>query len=214
MGTPDEARSKLATIFKRRPGASGLIAQVTPPPGRGQSIGGPTLGGPSSGVALTPKGAHALQRDPAAKLALLHDLCAGTESIEDYCKGVCYETVAFCWALHGKIAPDALMSTVGAAWIDQFAFTAGTLWTGGAMPFGAAVGFERHQRDGSTLFFHAAVALGGTLVRGVNSSGLTPGWAQEADLSASDVLAPATEPDRQGFYWQPLQQAWMTIWYV
>jgi hypothetical protein len=140
---------------------------------------------------LTPNGAQAAQLgDPEAN-DLLQRLLAG-EDITQYTNAVCYDTVAFCSYLGRRfgISPDDLLSRNGGDWLGAFNFDGGTQWTGGNIDAGSAVGFKR--ADG---YFHAAVGLGGTQVRGVNGFLLSPGWSEVVDLTT--VLK---DPDDDGAY--------------
>jgi len=138
-------------------------------------------------VQLTPEGARAAQLgDPEAN-GLLQRLLGG-EEITTYTTGVCYDTVAFCSFLGRRfgITADDLVGRSGLDWLASFSFDSGAQWTSGSIDTGAAVGFRR--ADG---FFHAAVGVGGSQVRGVNGLHLSPGWSVPVDLTT--VLSDADE---------------------
>lgn len=154
-----------------------------------------------SGQALTDYGAHALQQGDQERLALFYALVDGTD-ITQYTTGVCYDTVGFCMYLHGRVSLDAVCSTVGQDWINVIGFDSGTIWQGESIDAGYAVGFKR-VGDYSPGYFHAALAIGGTYVRGVNGHVLSPGWSEAVDIAA--VLGQA---DENGQYWydgQPIE---------
>jgi len=146
-----------------------------------------------SGQALTDYGAHALQQGEQERLALFYQLVDGAE-ISDYTSGVCYDTVGFCMFLHGRVSLDAICSTVGESWVSVIGFDSGTVWQGESLDAGYAVGFKR-VGEYSPGYFHAALAIGGTSVRGVNGYALSPGWSVPVDLTA--VLG---QPDENGQY--------------
>jgi hypothetical protein len=135
---------------------------------------------------LTPQGAHAVQLGLPERRALADQLMSGRKNITEFTSGVCYDTVAFVrYLLNAGITPNEVTATDGGAWKIKFAFERGHEWDG-ATPIakGTAVGFKRPV--GFTAepdkFFHAAVATGGTRVRGVNGGLLSPGWPVEVDL--------------------------------
>lgn len=131
---------------------------------------------------LTELGAKVAQQGPEERRRVLDQLCNDAE-ISDYMKGVCYDTVAFCLFLGGKdISVEQLLNTNGQAWLGIFNFDAGTAWRGEEISRGSGVGFKR-VGDYSPGYFHAAVAVGGTDVRGVNANYLTPGWSAVFDLA-------------------------------
>jgi hypothetical protein len=73
-----------------------------------------------------------------------------------------------------------LLHLYGHEWATRFNFTMGPPWDGNRpIARGTAVGFRR-ERDGRV--FHAAVAVGGTIVRSVNAGGLGQGWTDAVDL--------------------------------
>ena len=135
---------------------------------------------------LTPTGAHAAQLGVQERRALADQLLAGQKNIIEFTTGVCYDTVAFIrYLLNAGITPSDLKATDGGTWKLKFAFERGREWDGAmAIPKGTAVGFKRpvgYTAD-PDKFFHAAVATGGTKVRGVNGGLLSPGWSEEVDL--------------------------------
>ncbi|MDN7427488.1 hypothetical protein [Burkholderia sp. AU45388] len=77
-----------------------------------------------------------------------------------------------------------LLDTIGQLWKTRFNFETGNQWDGRAsIPAGTAVGFAR----GADVF-HAAIAVGGTRIRGINGGLLGAGWLRPVDLTR--VLQP------------------------
>jgi len=140
---------------------------------------------------LTEKGAHAAQLGGPEAAELLGRLMSG-ESITDYTTSVCYDTVAFCSYLGQRfgIQPGDLLAKSGQDWLPIFDFDSGTKWVGQDIPAGSAVGFRRPDK-----YFHAAVGIGGTQVRGVNGFLLSPGWSEVVDLTT--VIK---DPDEDGAF--------------
>jgi hypothetical protein len=129
-------------------------------------------------------GEAALGAPPEDRQRMLESLMSGEEDVADYATGVCYDIVAFILALSGRIDRTTLLTTGGQDWLAHpaFDFDNGTVWGGEPFPEGSAVGFKRiGGREAG--YFHAAVAVGGTCVRGVNAAGITFGWRDEADLT-------------------------------
>lgn len=152
---------------------------------------------------LKPAAAHAAQQGEAERAELLKRLLAGEVDINQYTTGVCYDTVAFVMYLRGLVTPDQLMGLNGQGWLNAFAFESHHLWRGEGIPPASAVGFKRvgHYKP---EFFHGAVSIGGTRIRGVNSL-LSPGWSAPMDFAAQ------LEPHDDGVYMfdgQPTQ-----VWY-
>lgn len=181
-----------------------------PPPASGRSGPGPSTG--SSGdytfrtVSITgsqPKitifGQAALEAPPEDRRRMLGYLMNGQERAEDYASGVCYDVVAFILALDGRVDLSTLLTTGGQAWLKYFDFDSGTLWRGEPIPVGSAVGFKRIGGDDAG-YFHAAVGVGGTVVRGVNANGITFGWEDDADLA---VRVGPDNPKIQVWYLPP-----------
>lgn len=131
---------------------------------------------------ITVFGAAALEAARDDRLRMLGYLMNGSERVEDYATGVCYDIVAFILALDGRIDRKTLEGTGGQDWLKYFDFDSGTKWSGEAIPTGSAVGFKRIG-DYEPGYFHATVAVGGTFVRGVNANGITYGWLDKADLT-------------------------------
>jgi hypothetical protein len=142
---------------------------------------------------LTDWGAHAAQQGENERYALLNELIGGSAEVMTYTTGVCYDTVAFCMFLGGRVDVDSLLSVTGDGWTSLLGFDGGTVWQGEGIPAGSAVGFKRVGES----YFHAAVGVGGTTVRGVNGFLLSPGWSVPADIA--EVLAP-TETAGQYMY--------------
>ncbi|TDV48781.1 hypothetical protein [Actinophytocola oryzae] len=131
---------------------------------------------------ITVFGEAALEAAPEDQKRMLDYLLTGAEQVEDYAMGVCYDVVAFILALDGRLEVSTLRARNGQNWLSYFDFDSGTRWRGEPIPRASAVGFKR-IREGHTEYFHAAVAVGGTMVRGVNATGITFGWPDEADLN-------------------------------
>jgi len=129
---------------------------------------------------LTAKGAHAAQLGHPERHQLGERLMAGADARE-YTDGICYDVVAFVRFLLGaRISPADLASTSAQAWKLKFAFERGRQWDGRSpIPHGTAVGFAR---ENDKQVFHAAIAVGGTEVRGVNGLKLGNGWIDKHDL--------------------------------
>lgn len=128
---------------------------------------------------LTAKGAHACQLGVLLKRSLADKLIAGQANITEYTTGICYDTVAFVRYLMGaKITPDELVGTSGQHWRFKFKFAElGKQWDGRtAIPKGVAIGFYRVKPESQRGVFHAALAIGGTGIRGVNGGLLGAGW--------------------------------------
>jgi hypothetical protein len=104
---------------------------------------------------------------------LANELMDGNKNIMPMMDGVCYDAVAVIWYLLGKIKLDKLKETSGEGWIAQFNFTGGKQWDGKDIAKGTAVGFYRVNEK---KFFHAAIAVGETNIRGVNGLKLGAGW--------------------------------------
>lgn len=128
---------------------------------------------------LTDWGAHAAQQGENERAALLGQLLDGSADVGTYTTGVCYDTVAFCMFLYGRVGIDDLLSVTGDGWAGVLGFDSGTVWQGEEIPAGSAVGFKRVGES----YFHAAVGIGGTSVRGVNGFLLSPGWSVPADIA-------------------------------
>jgi hypothetical protein len=128
---------------------------------------------------LTAKGAHACQLGVLLKSSLADKLIGGQTNIAEYTTGICYDTVAFIRYLKGaRITPDELVATSGQDWRLKFKFAeVGKPWDGRtAIPKGVAIGFYRVKPETQRGVFHAAVAIGGTSIRGVNGGLLGAGW--------------------------------------
>ena len=130
---------------------------------------------------LSEKGAHAAQLGHREKHALGERLMLGTADIREYVNGICYDAVAFArYLLGGRITIDDLLAINAQDWRRKFNFELGRQWDGKSpIPRGTAIGFWR-QNDRQV--FHAALAVGGTELRGVNGSRLGSGWIDKHDL--------------------------------
>lgn len=154
-------------------------------------------------LAPTPLGANVAMRDPEARERLLNELLSGTKEIAQYTGGSCYDAVAYIRYLQGRITFDDL-STTGIGLVGVMGLDSGRHWKGEEIPRGSAVGFRRVQD--APGFFHAAVSVGGTSVRGVNQFALSPGWGEVVDITAH---LPATNTaGTYSFDGQPIQ-----VWY-
>jgi len=88
-------------------------------------------------------GAQVGMRDITARRLVAERLMRGQDSIETYMQGVCYDVVAYVrYLLGANITPTTLRALEAEQWVPQFDFTAGTIWEGGSIPTGTAVGFE------------------------------------------------------------------------
>lgn len=135
-------------------------------------------------------------RDLNGRSIVAERLMLGQDRIEMYMQGVCFDVVAYVrYLLGANITPTLLVDAEGEQWVPHFNFTAGTIWQGGPIPKGTAVGFER-QLD--MKIFHAALGVGGAKIRGVNNFMLSPGWLHEFNLSR----------------YQPGPQGWFTFDHV
>ena len=139
--------------------------------------------------AVTPLGAKAAMMGAPEKAQLADRLMNEDESVTKYATGVCYDTVAFVkYLLGSNISSDQILDVTGGAWLPIFDFENGTLWQGGNIPPGTAVGFRRPPGSGTVEpsgFFHAALSVGGTTVRAVNGMRLGAGW----NIAPSDLAA-------------------------
>lgn len=131
------------------------------------------------------------------------------ENINRYCNGMCYDTVALMRFLRGAgITLPQLVATNAQGWRPIFNFTNGILWSGGGIQPGVAVGFENVTLtcglpepktikkmpelqnappiDANNIF-HAALSLGGTIVRGVNGYTLGDFWTAAGDCDLSKL---------------------------
>lgn len=131
---------------------------------------------------ITVNGQAALEAPPEVRLRVLADLMSGDERAEDYASGVCYDVVAFILALDGRLSRSTVETTGGQAWLEYFDFDSCPTWTGQDIPEKSVVAFKR-VGSYEPGYFHAAVAVGGTHVRGVNANGITYGWPDKADLT-------------------------------
>ncbi|HEX3792140.1 MAG TPA: hypothetical protein VHW44_30030 [Pseudonocardiaceae bacterium] len=133
-------------------------------------------------MGVTPLGAHALQQGMNEKYQLFTDLVSGAADIAHYTPGLCYDAVAFCLALQGRISYDIMTGRGGQNLLPVFSFDNGALWGGENIAQGCAVGFKRIGNY-DPGYYHAALAVGGgTVIRGVNSVTMTPGWPYHFDL--------------------------------
>jgi hypothetical protein len=140
-------------------------------------------------MGLTPLGANVAQSGGGQRAVIAVNLMAGANIITYVPAGICYDTVAFVrYLLGAAITPRQLVNTAAQAWLPLFDFTNGNLWMGGAIPAGTAVGFERLGGPNPGVF-HAALAIGGTTVRGVNGLLLGTGWQVAGDRNIA-TLAP------------------------
>ena len=147
------------------------------------------------------KGSHAAMLGAAERTNVAQRLMNGQEDINTYMNGVCYDAVAYVrFLLNAAITPNALIETRGQQWLPAFDFAVGTLWMGHAIPAGTALGF---QRVGGT-FFHAALAVGGTQIRGINGLLLGAGWLQDCNL------VPQLQPDANG--WSAYDGTQIRVW--
>jgi hypothetical protein len=124
---------------------------------------------------LTNKGKAYLRAERRDKRALAAALMKGEREIIDFVeRGICYDVVAFVWFLLGRVSANRLTATTGNEWMRVFAFGGAKEWDGSStIGKGTAVGF---RRVGEADVFHAAVAVGGTRIRGVNQFVLSPAW--------------------------------------
>jgi hypothetical protein len=191
-GTDDGSGLRISDpsdLFEREAAASATRAMSaaaspgrrTAPPAARMPVG-PTAVHPLLVVQrkLLDRGKKALESSKEKRQELLAQLYTGEEVVENYTPGVCYDAVAFCWALDGKFTLDRMLSDGGQALLADFNFDVGTRWTGESIPRGNAVGFKRTENDPG--YFHAVIAVkNGTIVRGVNSD-LTKDWSKPLDL--------------------------------
>jgi hypothetical protein len=138
-------------------------------------------------VQLTQLGGHVAQSGIAERQKHAQALMFGMANIDEYVSGgVCYDAAAYVRYLlraDAMIAPGTLLDTIGQLWKTRFNFETGNQWDGRAsIPAGTAVGFAR-----GTNVFRAAIAVGGTRIRGING-GLGAGWLHPVDLAR--VLQP------------------------
>lgn len=154
-------------------------------------------------MSLKPKGAFVAQLGPVKRI--IHGLnLLNNTNINLYTNGICYEAVAYTrYLLGANIPPNNLVNTNGQNWLAFFNFNAGQQWFGGNIPQGMAVGFQTFP-NGS--FFHAAISLGGTTVRGVNGHLLGTGWTNAGDRDL------ATIPYLNGRFTNPNGGGYMNIW--
>ena len=121
---------------------------------------------------LTTLGAQVAQRGIPERAAIANQLMQGTDIANYTRSAICYDTVAYVrYLLGAAINVDQLLDTSGQNWRAIFDFPSGVQWGGGPIPNGTAVGFERVGDQ----VFHAALAIGGTTVRGVNGGTLGTG---------------------------------------
>ncbi|RQR52816.1 urea amidohydrolase [Burkholderia sp. Bp9140] len=131
---------------------------------------------------LTQLGAHVAQSGIGERQKHAQALMYGMADILEYVSGgVCYDAAAFVRYLlagHTIITPAMLLDTIGQNWRPRFNFEAGHEWDGqSGIPAGTAVGFSRNG-----TVFHAAIAVGGGRIRGVNGGRLGSGWMYAVDL--------------------------------
>jgi hypothetical protein len=155
-----------------------------------------------AGIGLTDWGAHAAQQGAPERFELFQQLIGGAADIGTYTTGVCYDTVGFCQFLAGRVSLEQLAGTIGEGWVSVLGFDGGTLWQGEAIPEGCAVGFKR-VGDYAPGYFHAALAVGGTVVRGVNGMYLGPGWSVPVDIT--DALTATDTPGVYQYDGQPIE---------
>jgi len=133
-------------------------------------------------------------KDPAARKKVGEALIKGGK-IQDYCKGVCYDTAAYTAYMLGskKIKPNDLEKT-GDQWLSILKIKDAPAWNGKAnFSKGQVIGFWRKQGN---KVFHAAIATGnGANIRGVNGFKLSPGWGNTVDLKK--LLG---DPDSDGLF--------------
>jgi hypothetical protein len=178
---PDKRRGHTGSP-SRKPPSTPVRSEPAPPEGSSGDYTFRTVSIRGSQPKITVFGDAALEAAPENRQRMLDALMRGEERAEDYATGVCYDVVAFILALDGRIDETKLRSTGGQAWLGYFDFDNGTVWRGEPIPRGSAVGFKRIGTY-DPGYFHAAVAIGGTFVRGVNAFGITYGWLDdEADL--------------------------------
>jgi len=146
-------------------------------------------------MGLTEIGSNKAQLAPGSRGVFANFLLDEAVGVENYINGVCYDAVAYLrYLLGGEIQPAELLTTSGQEWLPRFNFLGGTLWAGGPIEIGRAVGFYRlldHQ------VFHASIGVGGTTVRGINGGLLGAGWhVAPRDLSTLVPVADQTIPNR------------------
>ena len=160
--------------------------------------------------AMTPLGAHAAMTGNKERERLLQQLLNGAKNIQDYIGGSCYDAAAYIQYLRGLLTFDD-PSPIGIGLLPKLNLGAGTLWTGGAIPAGKAVGFKRTSGiglEGSGGFFHVGVGVGGTNIRAVNGGLLGAGWTDVVNLAQNDLLVPQ---ETEGTYLYDRQQ--IQVWY-
>lgn len=130
---------------------------------------------------VTPIGAQVAMRPLSLRSLIAQRLMNGQDDITTYKAGVCYDAAAYVrYLLGAAITPTTLAETMGPAWLPHFNFQAGAIWRGRPITRGTAVGFERKI---DMRIFHAAIAIGGTEIRGINAHLLSPNWVNEVDLA-------------------------------
>lgn len=133
---------------------------------------------------LTPRGALTGQLGRIERSLHGMNLFNNT-NINLYINGVCYDAVAFVrYLLGANISPDNIVDINAQNWLPFFNFQAGQQWLGGNIPQGRAVGFQRFS---DRNFFHAAISLGGTKVRGINGLFLGAGWNSTGDKDLTTI---------------------------
>ncbi len=123
------------------------------------------------------------QKERQRKAQLGIDLLDSKQDIGVYVKGVCYDAVAFVRYLLNPALEKLFQTTSGNQWANilfQYTEVGPTVWKGEKIARGTAVGFYNMN---SKKIFHAAISVGGTIVRGVNGFLLSPGWGVPADLA-------------------------------
>ena len=127
---------------------------------------------------LTALGAQVAQRGAQERAAIANKLMQGADIAGYTRNAICYDTVAYVrYLLGAAIGVDQLLDTSAQNWRALFDFPNGIQWAGDPIPAGTAVGFERVGDQ----VFHAALAIGGTTIRGVNGGTLGTGWQALGD---------------------------------
>lgn len=128
-------------------------------------------------------------------------------NIVDYVGGVCYDAAAFVKYLLSpkgrglparvpKITKKELQSITSQNWISNLS-SGSSFWSyGESISPGSVVTFRRlHPKpfNGQEVF-HAAIAIGGTKIRGINGNRLGNGWKDPADLTTQGLLTVINKP--------------------
>lgn len=151
---------------------------------------------------LTKKGDTIAEEGADKRRELLMALIRGISKIEDYTTGLCYDAAAFVWFLNGELTMKDLEGTSGQNWTTKLGLDSQKLWEGENIPPLSIVAFKRLKPP---EYFHMAIAVEETKIRGVNQIHLSPGWKNAVDLK--QVLKPvkSTEKGVYMFDGEPVQ---------